>query len=128
VMSYTDLENKQILVVEDDDLSYLYLSQILMTTKGIITREISGIGAIEQFRSGKRFDLVLMDIQLPDIDGKQVTGKIRMLNRTVPIIAQTAGKSSSERDLAIEAGCTDLITKPYTMDELLEVIGKYLQK
>jgi two-component system, cell cycle response regulator DivK len=123
-MSLINLENKRILIVEDDEMSFLYLNQIMMLTKAVIIRETNGIGALEQFRSGNKFDLVLMDIQLPDMDGKQVTRLIRKMNPVVPIIAQTAGKSSAERELAVESGCTELITKPYTLEELFDVIKR----
>jgi two-component system, cell cycle response regulator DivK len=123
-MSLPNLENKRILIVEDDEMSFLYLNQIMMLTKAVIIREYNGIGALEQFRSGNKFDLVLMDIQLPDMDGKQVTRLIRKMNPVVPVIAQTAAKSSAERELAVESGCTELITKPYTLEELFDVINR----
>ena len=121
-----DLINKQILIVEDDDMSFIYLNQIMGLTNSIISREVSGIGAIELYRSEKRFDMVLMDIQLPDMDGKLVTRKLREMDPIVPIIAQTASKSEQERDEALEAGCSDLITKPFSMEMLFEVIEKHL--
>src|SRR4030042_2870822 len=126
-MSVINLENKNILIVEDDEMSYLYLHQIMMLTKGTIIRETSGIGALEQLRSDKRIDLVLMDIQLPDMDGKQVTRKIRNHNAVIPIIAQTASTSPLERELAIESGCTEVIIKPFTMEELFDVIRRFVK-
>ena len=126
-MSLLNLENKKVLVVEDDDMSFLYLNQLLMLTKGSFTREKSGIGAIEQFRNNPHYDLILMDIQLPDMDGKQVTREIRMLDAEIPIIAQTASRSTLDKDLALEAGCTAVITKPFSMDELFGVIGKHIR-
>jgi CheY-like chemotaxis protein len=125
-MSLLNLENKKVLVVEDDDMSFLYLNQLLMLAKCICVRVESGIDAIEQFRHNREFDLILMDIQLPDMDGKQVTREIRMLNSAIPIIAQTASRSALDRELALEAGCTALITKPFTMEEFFGVIEKHL--
>jgi two-component system cell cycle response regulator DivK len=125
-MPLLNLENKKVLIVEDDDMSFLYLNQLLMLTKGSFTREKSGIDAIEQFRNNPNYDLILMDIQLPDMDGKQVTREIRTLNADIPIIAQTASRSSLEKDLAIEAGCTAVITKPYSMEDLFDVIERHL--
>jgi two-component system cell cycle response regulator DivK len=125
-MSYLNLENKKILVVEDDDLSFLYLNHLLRLTKVSFIREKSGIDAIERFRNDPDFDLILMDLQLPDMDGKQVTQEIRKLNSEVPIIAQTASKSAIERDLTMESGCTAMIIKPFTMEELFGILGKYI--
>jgi CheY-like chemotaxis protein len=121
-----NLENKKILIVEDDDLSFLYLNHILLLAKVIFTREKNGIDAIERFRNDSEFDLILMDIQLPDMDGKQVTREIRKLDSHIPIIAQTASRSTLERDHMLEAGCTDVLTKPFSMDELFAMIGRYI--
>ena len=125
-MSLSDLDNKCVLVVEDDDMSFLYLNQLLMLSNAVITREKSGVDALERFRGNQSFDMILMDIQLPDMDGKQVTRDIRNLDKQVPIIAQTADKSPVERELAMEAGCTDLITKPFSPEEFFTVINKHL--
>ncbi len=125
-MSPLNLENKKILIVEDDDLSFLYLNHILLLTKGTFIREKKGIDAIERFRSDAAFDLILMDIQLPDMDGKQVTREIRLVDGEIPIIAQTASRSTLDKDLMLEAGCTDVLTKPFSMDELFAMIGRYI--
>jgi len=125
-MSLLNLEGKKILVVEDDDMSYLYLHQLLMLTRGSIERRISGVDAIEEFRSHPQYDLILMDIQLPDMDGRQVTREIRRMNVDIPIIAQTASRSPYEKELALEAGCTAVITKPFTLEELLNIIGLHV--
>jgi two-component system sensor histidine kinase/response regulator len=61
------------------------------------------------------------------MDGKQVTREIRNQDSYIPIIAQTADKSPLEKELALEAGCTEVITKPYTMEVLFEVIGRYIK-
>ena len=125
-MSLLNLENKKILIVEDDDLSFLYLNHILLLTKVTFTREKKGLDAIERFRADFGYDLILMDIQLPDMDGKQVTREIRMLDSHVPIIAQTASRSTLDKDMMLEAGCTDVLTKPFSMEELFEMIGRYI--
>lgn len=127
-MSLPNLENKRLLVVEDDDLSFLYLSQLLSITRSDITREKTGIDALQLFRNNRHFDLILMDIQLPDMDGKQVTREIRSLDAHIPIIAQTADRSPAERELALESGCSELITKPYSMEDLFGIINKLLEQ
>ena len=125
-MNLPDLANKLVLIVEDDEMSYLYLHQLMMLTNAEIYREVSGRGALELFRSGKKFEMVFMDIQLPDMDGKWVTRKIREMDRDVPIIAQTASRSAVEWEQILEAGCTDMINKPYTMEMLFGVIEKHI--
>ncbi len=125
-MSLLNLKNKKLLVVEDDDMSFLYLHQLLKLTNCFFVREKSGLDAIEQFRDNPNFDLILMDIQLPDMDGKLVTREIREQDAVIPIIAQTAARSPIEKELALEAGCTEVIVKPYSMEELFEAIGRHL--
>jgi CheY-like chemotaxis protein len=123
-MSFPNLENKIVLVVEDDEMSFLYLNQLLLLTRCILFHAISGSEALEMFRS-QRFDLIFMDIQLPDIDGTLVTREIRLSDQKVPIIAQTAGKTPDDRDKAMEAGCSEVIVKPYSIEQLFEVVAKY---
>jgi CheY-like chemotaxis protein len=126
-MPFLNLENKKILVVEDDDMSFLYLNQLLIIAKGCFVREKTGIDAIEQFRNNRDFDLILMDIQLPDMDGKQVTREIRAMDKDIPIIAQTASRSTPDKDLILESGCSVVLTKPFSMDELYDVIGRFIK-
>ena len=121
-----DLSHKKLLVVEDDDMSFLYLNQVLSLTGAELTRERTGYDALDQYRSNPGFDMILMDIQLPDMNGNQVTQEIRAINTRIPIIAQTAGKSPDEKEKALKAGCTALLTKPFSMEELFEVISRYI--
>jgi two-component system cell cycle response regulator DivK len=126
-MAILNLQNKKVLIVEDDDMSYLYLNQLFLLTQATVIRQKTGVDAIEEFRTHGNYDLILMDIQLPDMDGKQVTREIRKMNAVVPVIAQTASRAIDERDIIMEAGCSEVMTKPFTMDELFGIIGKYLQ-
>jgi two-component system cell cycle response regulator DivK len=125
-MSAMNLQNKRVLVVEDDEMSYLYLSQLLTIAKVIFVREKTGVGAIQQFRNNPGFDAILMDIQLPDMDGRLITTEIRKLNPLVPIIAQTASRSVPDLDMMIEAGCNAILIKPFTMDQLFHELEKVL--
>jgi two-component system CheB/CheR fusion protein len=127
-MSDLHFENKRLLIVEDDDMSFLYLKQLLSVTGIAIVREKTGIDALEHFRNDPHFDLILMDIRLPDMDGKQVTREIRSLDAMIPVIAQTVDKSPAERELALESGCSDLITKPFSMEELFGMMSRLLKQ
>lgn len=126
-MSAPNLQNKKILVVEDDDMSFLYLSQLLNIGKASFIREKTGAGAIQQFMDHSDFDIVLMDIQLPDFDGKYVTKEIRKIDNQVPIIAQTASRSGNEFDQMIEAGCNAVLVKPFTMEQLFREMENLLK-
>lgn len=127
-MAIPNFEKNTILVVEDDEMSFLYLVQIFRLTKSNVVRAKNGNEAIQISRTNPTIDLILMDIQLPDIDGNTITREIRKFNRDLPIIAQTAGKTQHERDIAMEAGCNDVLVKPYKMEELTGMLEKYLKE
>ena len=120
-----DLTGKNILVVEDDDMNFIYLSQIFKITHGNITRARHGKQALELAGENK-YDLILMDIQLPDINGNEVTYEIRKFDSKIPIIAQTASRSPDETDESLAAGCTDILIKPFTIDGLSDMMRKYI--
>ena len=125
-MAMPNFEKNTILVVEDDEMSFLYLNQIFRLTRNGVIRARNGNEAIQISRSNADIDLILMDIQLPDIDGNTITREIRKFNKELPIIAQTAGKTQQERDIALESGCNDLLVKPFKMEELIGILEKYL--
>ncbi len=127
-MTLLNLENKRLLVVEDDDLSFLYLNQLLKLSKCSFIRVKSGMDALEQYHNDANFDLILMDIQLPDMNGKEVTRKIRMQDQRIPVIAQTAALSPEEEEQALQAGCNDVIVKPFSMESFFKVMEKHLTR
>ena len=72
------------------------------------------------------YDLILMDIRMPIMDGIQATEKIRTISLTVPIIAVTAYAFYTEQQQAIQAGCNAVISKPYSFERLKETIESYI--
>jgi CheY-like chemotaxis protein len=120
-----DLSGKRLLIVEDDEMNFIYLTQIFKLTKGEITRAKNGHEALDYAKQNK-FDIILMDIQLPDISGNEVTKEIRTFDNNTPIIAQTASRTPDETDISIEAGCTEVLVKPFTIDDLSRVMIKYI--
>ena len=120
------LQNKKILIVEDDDMNFIYLNQIFKIAQISIIRAKTGHEAIEMAQLNREIDLILMDIQLPDINGIEVTEKIRKFNSDLPIIAQTASRRDDEKDTFLNAGFTDILAKPFKMEELLSKIEEYI--
>ena len=112
-MPVLNLEGKRILIVEDDDMSYILLSQILKLTKGEILRAKNGREALRLYTNDPEIDLVLMDIQLPDINGKTLTSEMIAHNNSIPIIAQTAGKTPQEIDNKTFLLGTFQVKKPF---------------
>lgn len=116
---------KTILVAEDEELNYKVLNSCLSKTNARILRATNGEKAVEMCQQEK-IDLVLMDIQMPVMDGYEATSKIKASNISVPIIAQTPYALANEKERCIDAGCDDYITKPLDLDQLLSLINKYL--
>ena len=120
-----NLDGKNILVVEDEDMNFIYLKQIFKLTKGNIKRVKTGQTAIEACKA-KEYDIILMDIQLPDMPGTQVTRSIRQFDRETPIIAQTAYRTPDELDKVIASGCNDVLIKPFKIEDFSNIIQKYV--
>lgn len=117
----TDTAKLKILVVEDDDMNYIYLKQIFKVLGSEVIRVKNGRKAIETCKN-EVFDLIMMDIQLPDIDGCEVTKNIRSFNSTVPIIAQTASKSPEELEEVSKAGFNHILLKPFKIDDIRNLL------
>jgi PAS domain S-box-containing protein len=120
-------ESKNILVVEDDAVSYQYLHKILSKTNIKISHAFSGYEAVDFCDKHDDVDLVLMDIQLPGINGYQATEKIREFKPDLPIIAQTAHALPEDKQKSLEAGCDDYISKPIKRQLLLSKMEQFLR-
>jgi CheY-like chemotaxis protein len=119
-------EEKTILLVEDDASSQLYLEEVLASTGVEVKVTESGRKALSYLTNGSRPDLILMDIQLPDINGLEVIRKIRKLGEAIPIIAQTAHAMGNDRESCLRAGADNYISKPIGIHELLAMIRRYI--
>ena len=110
----------RILLVEDNELNRDMLSRRLVRKGYEVSIAVNGRQGIDMARAGQ-FDLVLMDMSLPEIDGWETTRLMRAAaeTRTIPIIALTAHAMAGDRDRALEAGCNDYDTKPVELDRLL---------
>jgi signal transduction histidine kinase/CheY-like chemotaxis protein/Tfp pilus assembly protein PilF len=118
-------ESKTILIAEDEELNYKVLDSCLSKTRVKVLRANNGEKAVEMCKSEK-IDLVLMDIQMPVMDGYKATYEIKKIKNHVPVIAQTSFTMANEREKCLDAGCDDYITKPLDMDILLSMINKFI--
>jgi len=118
----------KILIAEDDETSEMLLGIGVRKISKEILKAKTGVEAVEIYRQNPDIDLILMDIQMPELNGYEATRQIRQLNTNVVIIAQTAYGLSGDREKAIEAGCNDYIAKPIKNDELLSLIQTYFKK
>ncbi len=118
---------KKILIVEDNDAN-MYLIAFILKKGGFHIREArTGIEGVETANREKP-DLIIMDIQLPDINGLEATKQIRanMANTEIPIVALTSYAMTGDRERALAAGCTGYIEKPVNPETFLSEIKKYL--
>lgn len=115
----------KILIVEDDKTSELLLEVIVEKYSNNILKTSDGLEAIELCKSNPDIELIFMDIRLPKMNGYEVTQQIRKFNKNVIIIAQTAYALLGEREMAIESGCDEYISKPYRLDSINNLIEKY---
>jgi two-component system cell cycle response regulator DivK len=122
----TFLKGKNILVVEDEETNWFLLRDILETFQAFTTWAEIGSKAIDMIKSGSKFDAILMDINLPAMDGLEVTRRIKLLRPEIPIIAQTAFALDSEIENCYQAGCTAHVIKPFTIAELTEALQRVL--
>ena len=114
-------EKVKILIVEDDLVSRVYLNEILSDINAETYFTESGNEALSLAKSNW-YNLILMDIRLPDADGLEIVKKIRKFNTKVPIIAQTAFAMEKNKTAALLAGCNDYISKPIEQKKLFEKI------
>jgi CheY-like chemotaxis protein len=115
----------KILIVEDDESSSKLISIVMRKFGDEIISVRTGNEAVEACRNHPDLDLILMDIQIPELDGYEATRIIRQFNTSIVIIAQTAFALAGDREIAIQAGCTDYISKPIKRDVLTTIIQKY---
>jgi PAS domain S-box-containing protein len=121
-----DWSDMCVLIVEDDPINVKLLVKILEQTNINYVVADTGRGAIDLYRTTPFIDLVLLDIQLPDIDGYNVAQELLRLNSEVKIIAQTANAFSEDKRKSLEVGCKDYISKPIDQSKLLKIIDNVL--
>lgn len=120
-------DEKTILLVEDEEVNYMYIKELLANTGINLIHVITAEEAISICKSDVSVDLILMDMRLPGINGFDATRLIKRIRPETPIIAQTAYAMENEKKQCLEAGCDYYMTKPFDQDVLLEVLQEYLQ-
>jgi two-component system, sensor histidine kinase and response regulator len=124
------LLNGRVLLVEDSLDNQRLISYVLEKAGAKVTTADNGHIAVETALAAQntddRFDAILMDIQMPVLDGYEATRQLRLRGFAGPIIALTASVTIQDRDLCVAAGCTDYLTKPIDRQRLIELLARYL--
>ncbi|MGB2579925.1 PAS domain S-box-containing protein [Elusimicrobium simillimum] len=125
-------DGKKVLLVDDVEINRMIVESLLEPTGVAIDHADDGVVAVQKFKDSPAgtYDIIFMDIQMPNMDGYEAAQSIRNMDRadakTVPIVALTANAFKEDIDKALKHGMNDHITKPVEMERLFEVLFKYL--
>ncbi len=122
-MDWTD---RTILIAEDEDSNYLYLEAVLQKTGAKLIWARNGEEAIDACKKNEKIDLVLMDLQMPNINGYQAREVIKELYPGIPQIAQTAFAMADDEKRAMDAGFDAYISKPIRKNNLLTLVARFI--
>jgi two-component system alkaline phosphatase synthesis response regulator PhoP len=122
-----NLSKKSILLVEDEENLHEALKLNLELDSYEVTSVYDGVAALKAIQQ-EYFDLVILDIMLPGLDGIHVTETIRIQNNEVPILILSAKNTSADRVLGLKKGADDYLTKPFNLEELLLRVQKLIEK
>ena len=128
------LAGKRILLAEDNDINAEIAMELLKEEGLILERAENGVICVEKLEKAPEgyYDLILMDVQMPDMDGYDATRKIRRLDdpekAKIPIIAMTANTFAKDRKMALSSGMDNYVSKPVDMNLLVPLLEKYLVK
>jgi CheY-like chemotaxis protein len=117
-----DFTGKSVMVVEDTLMSYKLFATVLSRVNATVTHASNGREAIELCSGDPHFDLVIMDIQMPELNGIEATREIKKLHPELPVIMATANTFDDEETACREAGCEGFITKPLQFSKLFELM------
>ena len=119
--------SSKILCVEDNPQNMRLVRKILLSAGYSIVEAVDGLSGID-LAEREMPDLILMDVNLPDIDGLEATARLKKMDdiATIPVIALTANAMHGDRERCLEAGCDGYVPKPITKNELLNTVAHFL--
>jgi PAS domain S-box-containing protein len=122
-----DWSSRKCLLVDDNKDVLIYLNRVLADTGVTILMARSGYEAIELIKAHPDIDVVLLDMQMPEMNGIEATREIRKIRKNLPIIAQTAFIFEDDKDIILEAGCDACLIKPIRKDHLLTTMSGFVK-
>lgn len=119
--------SRKCLIVDDNKDVLIYLNRILLDTGVKVITARSGAEAIELIKNSPDIDVVVLDMQMPEMNGIEATKLIRKIRQDLPIIAQTAFIFEDDKDIILEAGCDACLIKPIRKEHLLTVMSSFIK-
>jgi CheY-like chemotaxis protein/two-component sensor histidine kinase len=126
-IALTDWSSKKCLLVDDNKDVLLYLNRILLDTGIKMLTARSGPEAIDIIKNNDDIDVIILDMQMPEMNGIEATREIRKIRKDMPIIAQTAFIFENDKDIILEAGCDACLIKPIRKEHLLTVLSGFIK-
>jgi len=123
-----DFTGKKVLVVEDNQISFKLMLAVLSQVHVEVVHALNGRDAIDLCSGERPFDLVLMDMQMPEVNGLEATRKIKQLHPDLPVIATTANTYFEDEVACKEAGCDAFLTKPLKFRQLFEQMQLFFER
>jgi two-component system, cell cycle response regulator DivK len=117
-----------ILIVDDNDISRMYAEEILKATGANVATAENGQVAVDMVKAGNDFDVILMDMVMPVMDGFEATRLIKRINKKIPVIALTSLSLQAQKQMMIEAGCDKILAKPILPEVLQNAIQEVLNR
>jgi CheY-like chemotaxis protein len=123
-----DWRKRKCLLVDDNKDVLIYLNRILVDTGISILTARSGYEALEFVKADDSIDVVILDMQMPEMNGIEATKEIKKIRSNLPIIAQTAFVFENDTDIILEAGCDACLIKPIRRDHLITVMASFVKE
>lgn len=122
------LSGRTVLVVEYNEVSRIYFKVALEKAQADVIMAGDGREAVRLFQENEQIDLVLMDLNMPGLNGFEATKMIKALRPNVPVIAQSAYVMAGEELDSINAGCDEFLSKPVRLNDLFAMLERYLSQ
>ncbi len=123
-----DFSDKVVLVVEDNAISYKLIAAVLKQVSANVVHASNGQLAIDICSTDEHFDLIFMDLQMPEVDGLEATRKIKEMRPWLPIVATTANTYDENAEACREAGCDAFLTKPLQFRKMFELMQAFFDR
>ena len=118
--------NKRIFVVDDDLPSFQLIEELLSRHKVFLKHFTNGRELMKYIKKEELPDMIIMDIQLPGVDGLELTKQVKALEPSIPVIAYTSYAMAGDRERCLQSGCDEYVSKPIDLDVFMEIVYRHI--